>query len=209
MTGSRAIACILVLLPLAWGCGGNGAGEEEAEAPEVVEPEEAGETSIPDESASGSLTPLSFRRVTVYFPSAYGNRLVGEPHEIFETASPGDRAKQILSDVLAGPNDPDSLLAVPQGIRLRQVYVLDSGVAYADFSSELARRIGGGSMDEILTVYAIVNSLVLNVEEIDRVGILLDGRPCETLNGHVDLRRPLPANLRLLRQRDDADGSII
>ena len=147
--------------------------------------------------------------MTIYFPSVYGNGLLGEPREIFETNSPVDRAKQILSDLLAGPNDSDSLPAVPQGISLRQVYVMDNGVAYADFSSELSRRIGGGSMEEILAVYSIVNSLVLNVEEIERVGILLDGRPCETLNGHLDLRRPLPANLHLMEEPDEADGTII
>ena len=31
--------------------------------------------------------------------------LIGEPHEIFVTAAPGDRAKQILADLISGPND--------------------------------------------------------------------------------------------------------
>jgi spore germination protein GerM len=194
------------LVPLLWSCGGDGGEREGPETSAVEEP--AGEPSAEEGSEESSLTPLTFRSVTLYFPSAYGNALVGEPHEIFETASPGDRAKQILSDILAGPNDPDALRAVPQGIRLRQVFVMADGVAYADFSSELARRMGGGSTEEILAVYSIINSLVLNIEEVERVGILLDGKPCETLNGHIDLRRPLPANLRLLEETG-AGGNII
>ena len=37
------------------------------------------------------------------------------------------------------------------------------GTAYLDFSEDLAAAIGGGSMRELLTVYSIVDSVVLNV----------------------------------------------
>jgi spore germination protein GerM len=202
MRRTGRILCLALVVPLLWSCGGG-----EQPAPETAAAEPGGEGEQQEPTGDPTLEPLTFRSVTVYFPSAYNEGLVGEPREIFETASPGDRAKQIISDILAGPDDPAALRAVPQGIRLRQVYVMDNGVAYADFSSELARRMGGGSMEEILAVYSIVNSLVLNVEEIDRVGFLMDGRPCESLNGHLDLRRPLPANLRLMNVRVD-DGII-
>ena len=93
--------------------------------------------------------------------------------------------------------------ALPAGTRLRQVFVLDNGVAYLDFSADLREGMGGGSMEELLTVYAIVDSVVLNIAEIDRVGILVNGRPVATLNGHLDLRRPLPPDYSLIL------GSII
>jgi hypothetical protein len=63
--------------------------------------------------------------------------------------------------------------------------------------------MGGGSMSEILAVYAIIDSVVLNIAEITRVGILVNGRPLKTLNGHLDLRRALPADHKLIL------GSII
>jgi spore germination protein GerM len=179
------------------GCGGDDSpegetgpapGEGETAESEAAEPEDQGEQGEREES---SIVPLQSRQVTLYFPSVYQNGLVGEPHEIFETAAPGDRAKQILADLIEGPDEASSLPAVPPGIRFRQVYYMDDGTAYADFSGELAHRVGGGSMMEILTVYAIVNSLALNIPEIERVGILLDGKECTTLNGHLDLRRPL------------------
>ena len=53
-------------------------------------------------------------------------------------------------------------------------------------------------MEEILTVYSIIDSVVLNVPEIVRVAILVNGSPINTLNGHVDLRRPLSANPSLI-----------
>jgi spore germination protein GerM len=87
---------------------------------------------------------------------------------------------------------------VPPGTRLRQIYVLEDGTAYVDFSVDLRDGISGGSMEEILTVYSIVDSVALNVPEIQRVGILINGEPVESLNGHLDLRYPLSPDLSLI-----------
>lgn len=150
-------------------------------------------------SAESPHDPLPSTVVTLYFPSTSGEGLVAETREIFLTASPVDRAKQILSDLLTGPTGSGSAAAVPAGTGLRQVFVLGNGTAYVDLSPELTTGIEGGSMVELLTVYSIVNSLALNVPEITRVGILVGGSPCETLNGHLDLRRPLAPDRNLLQ----------
>ena len=113
-------------------------------------------------------------------------------------ATPGDRAKQIIADLISGPDNDGSLRALPPATRLRQVFVMDNGVAYLDFSAELREEMGGGSMEEILAVYAIVDSVVINIVEVDRVGILVNGRPVATLNGHLDLRRPLAPDYSLI-----------
>ena len=185
-SGIAMAACLLAAL-MVIGCGGDG--EQPGPAPEGAEAE----------AAEAEVQPLAYLKVSLYFPSAGANRLVKESREIFETASPGDRAKQILSDLLEGPNSRGALPVTPRGVRLRQVYVTAAGVAFADFSSDLRFAIRGGSTDEILAVYSIVNSLVLNIDEINKVAILVEGEECETLSGHMDLRRPLPANRRLLR----------
>jgi hypothetical protein len=56
--------------------------------------------------------------------------------------------------------------------------------------------VNAGSSDEILTVYAIINSLTENVPAIRRVGVLVGGRERDTF-GHLDLSRPLPPDLTL------------
>ena len=201
MTGRTQVAAIAFLLTAAIlaGCGG---GADVAPLPEDGEPvavadapdQTTGEMPV-DEVAD---EPLGHRKVRLYFPSASAGMLVSETRDIFDSPAPGDRAKQILSDLLEGPHSDGAMRALPRGIRLRQVYVTEEGIAYADFSSDLMLAIGGGSMDEILAVYSIVNSLALNINEIRKVGILVDGEECETLSGHMDLRRPLPANRGLL-----------
>ena len=71
-------------------------------------------------------------------------------------------------------------------------------IGKTDFSSELVSGFPGGSASELLAVYAVVNSIGLNVPEIRRVGVLVDGRPLDTLAGHLDLRRPLAPDRSLL-----------
>jgi germination protein M len=187
----QPITLLLLAVLLVAGC----AGTEEAEAPPDGESQvaEAVATEPGDPAA-----PLPRSTVEIYFPSAGSNGLIGEFHQIFETVNASDKAKQIIADLIAGPGGRGTLRALPPATRLRQAYVLGNGVAYVDFSADLKEDIGGGSMEEILAVYAIVNSIVVNIPEVRRVGILVNGRELATLNGHLDLRRPLPANYSLI-----------
>lgn len=196
----RAIALLLAAAVLA-GCGGDGTEPVSPEGEQILVEEsgEPAEEEIAEEMTAEGDQPLGHRKIRLYFPSSGSGKLVSESRSIFDSPSPGDRAKQILSELLGGPRSGGAMRAVPRGVRLRQVYVTDGGVAFADFSADLKFAVGGGSMDEVLTVYSIVNSLALNIEEIRKVGILIEGKECETLSGHMDLRRPLPANRRLMR----------
>ena len=64
-----------------------------------------------------------------------------------------------------------------------------------DLSREVSMGHPGGSLEELFTVYAIVNALTMNVPDITAVQILVEGREVDTLAGHVDLRHPLGRNL--------------
>jgi germination protein M len=177
------------------GCRGADAPRPPTEAETAAPTEEASEPG----GAPTATSEVPRGHVRVYFPSANGSGLVAEDREIFVTPASGDRIKQIVSDLLSGPTEDGALAAVPPGTRLRQAYVIDGGVAFLDFSSELT-ALGGGSTTELLTVYAIIDSVVANVPEIKKVGLLVEGAPIETLNGHMDLRRPLPADLSLIQK---------
>jgi spore germination protein GerM len=201
-------ACVLpvAIAVLCVACGGGDEGtpairpdtdEPPADSQATTAEEAAGDDAEPVEPAT---TPLRSIRVRLYFPAADDTVLVGEDREIFDTAAPGDRAKQILSDLLSGPERSGAVPAVARGVRLRQVYVMPEEIAYADFSRELTDLSEGGSANELMTVYAIVNSVALNVPEIRRLGILVDGEEIETLSGHLDLRRTLAPRTDLIRE---------
>lgn len=182
----RGAAAIVLASALAAAACGGSRPEETAQAPPSGEPTPAAGETPP------ALPALETEPVVVYFPNDEGDRLVGETRTVFKTPQPGDRAKQIVAALLEGPQAGGPVRALPEGTQLRQLYVLDDGTAWADFSSELRDNLGGGSANEIMAVYAVVDSIALNVPGIARVGILVNGRPVETLNGHLDLRRSLP-----------------
>ena len=200
------VAVVLTLTACAGGGGESTEGEGESVAPgtpgsDDTQEEQAGDDEPGDgeeATADSSLTPLPRRTIEIYFPSQVEEGLVSEYREIFATATSGDQIKQVIADLITGPTAKEATRALPAGTRLRQAYVLEGGVAWLDFSSDLTQGIGGGSSVEVLTVYSIVNSVVANVSDVRRVGILVNGRPVATLNGHMHLLRPLRPNFSLI-----------
>jgi hypothetical protein len=201
----RSLAVLGLALALVVGCRG-GKNEPVPPAEEGAASAEATEEAPPRDESEPSIDPLPRRNVDIYFPSTVEDGLVAESREIFDTATPGDQVKQIVNDLLSDPTHEKARRAVPAGTRLRQVYVLDGGVAWLDFSSDLTDNLPGGSMSELLTVYAIVDSVVANVQNVRRVGILIEGHQVETLNGHLSLKQPLKPNYSMVLDAKQAEG---
>ena len=83
------------------------------------------------------------------------------------------------------------LSPLPPDTILREVWVSPGGIATVDFAAGFPDLVGGGSMNEIQAVYGVVGTLTASFPEIQLVQFLIDGRPVETLNGHLDLSLPL------------------
>ncbi len=107
-------------------------------------------------------------------------------------------AKNIIQALIRGPGH-GLMRTLPQDTKLRALYVTDDGTAYADFSVALKDNHPGGVMAELITIYSIVNSLVLNITGIDRVKILIEGHEFLTLAGHIDLQNPFTPEMLLIR----------
>ena len=131
---------------------------------------------------------------TMYYVAGNGLGLVRREIDVPYSADPLLRARIIVERQLERP--PRRLLsAFPAGTRLRAVYLADDGNLFVDLSGEVTTEHSGGSLDELLTVYALVNAVTTNVHEVAAVQILVDGREVDTLAGHIDLRQPLTPNL--------------
>ena len=151
------------------------------------------------EAPEGTLPELEHTEVTLFFPAEDGMVMVPEKRQIVKTAEPVALAKQVVAELIAGPQQAGSVRALPETTVLRQIYLTPEGTAIADFGPELRAGLGGGSGTEIMAVYSIVNALTANVTGVTRVTILLGGQPAETLTGHMDLTRPLRARRDLVR----------
>jgi spore germination protein GerM len=142
------------------------------------------------ETEEGVIEERPTRTIVLYFLSDNDYRLHPEEREIFTDIPEVDQVKQTLEELLKGSLN-DALAPLPEETRLREIFFAQSGVVYVDFSRELYLNHMSGSAAEMATVFAIVNPLVRNFESIQRVFILVEGTERETLNGHVDLTRPL------------------
>jgi spore germination protein GerM len=135
---------------------------------------------------------------TLYFVSEDGMSLVGVQREVPFGESVLDQAQQIVTTQLAVAPSP-LVSAIPPETMLRALYLTERGDAFVDLSPDVRTRHTGGALDELFTVYTIVNALTTNLPAVKRVQILIDGKEVDTLAGHVDLRHPLQKNLKWVR----------
>jgi spore germination protein GerM len=142
---------------------------------------------------SATPTPEAARRIkaNLYYVSADGLRLTASVRDVTYAEGTSEQARRIV-EALLEPAPEGLSSAIPPDTVLRGLFVGSQGDAYVDFSGSLRKNHPGGSSSEILTVYAIVSALTVNLPAITSVQILIEGHEVDTLAGHVDLRRPLP-----------------
>ncbi|MFO7839086.1 MAG: GerMN domain-containing protein [Desulfosalsimonadaceae bacterium] len=138
------------------------------------------------------------RPAYLYFAAKEPACLGSEARGIDQTKPPQAYCRRIVEALIAGPSG-GLVRTIPEGTELRALYITDDAVAYVDLSAAVSKNHPGGIRTEMLTVYSIVNSLVLNVSAVDRVKLLVRGRESDTLAGHIDIRFPLQAKMLLVR----------
>jgi spore germination protein GerM len=138
------------------------------------------------------------RRVHLYFADQKGTYLQAEERRVLaeDTIT---AIEVIIAALLEGPDNPKLVSTIPAGSRLLHIFFTEDGTAYLDFNAELSSLHPGGITAERLTLYAIVNSLVLNLEQVERVHLLCEGKPASTLKGHLDICQAKTANLLIVR----------
>jgi spore germination protein GerM len=138
--------------------------------------------------------------VKLFFIDPGSAMLVAQDRSIaYRESLPGE-AREILTELVKGPDDTDHLVPpLPAGTVLRDVFITKDGIAYADFSQDLIDHHQGGSLGELNTVFAVINTLTLNLPQIKKVQILVNDQVVETLKGHVDLSRPLGQDLSIVQ----------
>ena len=161
----------------------------------------------PDAPTAGPIAPAATeaaRKITatLYYIAEDGMALVGSQREVPFGEGLHDQARYILEAQLGPPPAPLAA-AIPEGTALRALYVTDRGDAFVDLTVNARTKHSGGALDELFTVYAIVDALTVNLPAITRVQILLEGKEVDTLAGHVDLRHPLQKSLQWVRTDKD------
>jgi spore germination protein GerM len=135
-------------------------------------------------------------KAQLFYVANDGTRLTGVERDVPFAEHPVDQAREILNAQIA-PAAAPLVSAVPAGTVVRALFLTDKGEAFVDLSRDVSTAHPGGSLNEMLTIYTIVNALTYNLPAVTAVQLLVDGKEVDTLAGHVDLRRPLSKNLDL------------
>lgn len=117
------------------------------------------------------------------------------------SSNPVLRSKQVLNTLLAGPVEPE-LRTLPPDVVLLAFYILPDGTAIGDFSEALATSLPSGIQSEQLAVESITRTLEANVQQIQRLKILIHGQEMDSLAGHVDLTVLFPVNSKAAWKTD-------
>jgi len=149
----------------------------------------------PVESGAADRVDTRTINATFFYVSDDGMRLVGTERQIPYEEETLAQARRLIEALLEPPPAP-LWSPFPEGTSLRALYLTQHGDAFVDLSPEVSAGHSGGSLEELFTVYALVNTLTVNLPAISAVQILVGGREVDTLAGHVDLRHPLEQNLK-------------
>jgi spore germination protein GerM len=136
--------------------------------------------------------------VQLYFSDKENSFLIAEERKLSHGPNPTQFGQTIIAALIQGPTE-GLMRTIPAGTKLLALFVAPDGTAYVDLTATLKDAHPGGIQSEQMTIFSIVNSLILNIPEINAVKILIDGRESMTLAGHIDLRFPFKANMLLIR----------
>ena len=134
---------------------------------------------------------------SLYFPATSG--MLEVELRAAPVLDPADRRRWLAEQLVAGPEGPNLRPAFPAETQVASVFEAPDGTVYVDFT--LPENTGGmGSTEELLTLYSVVNTLLLDDPTAKRAVLLINGRQRETLAGHLDTTRPLYPRPNLIRE---------
>jgi hypothetical protein len=149
-------------------------------------------------------TPAAVPKIkaTLYFASEDGMRLVPTQLEVPLAEGAVAQARSIIEAQLSAIAPEPLVSTIPKGAVLRGIFISERNEAFVDLDPAIRTSHPGGTLQELMTVYTIVNALLTNLPNLQDVQILIGGQEVDTLAGHVDLRRPLRKNEGLILSPD-------
>lgn len=145
-----------------------------------------------------AMKPSQTMPVHLYFSDQDSQFLMAENRLLKSPGDPEFFARNIIEALIKGPQQRLAR-TLPAATAVRAIFITQEGICFVDLTSSIAEGHPAGIHSELLTIYSIVNSLVLNVPKIKAVKILINGNESATLAGHVDLQTPIKANMLLIR----------
>jgi hypothetical protein len=126
-------------------------------------------------------------KVTVYVAHDSPGELRAQSISIPLAAGRQQRAEGLLRGLMNLYTAKDSTHPLAATAEIRQVFLVDPGLAVIDINSAFVEGQVSGVLPEELTIASLVQTLATNMPGLTRVKILVDGKEQDTLAGHADL----------------------
>jgi spore germination protein GerM len=153
------------------------------------------ERALAPPTTPGEAQQSGLVNVTLFFATQDFDGLVREGREIGPCEEPSVCFEEILEELINGPLGELSPVLPLTG--MFNSVTLDGQTAKVDFAQELLDGLPAGSSSELYAVYAIVNSICYNYPQVQQVVFTVEGKPLETLKGHLDLTSPISPDFSL------------
>lgn len=152
----------------------------------------------------GSQDARSTRDVKIYFAATEKTALRPETRRIEFTDRTVENCRRVVEALIEGPRERLGEV-LPPTVKIRAIYLLDSGELVVDFSRDLESDQIKSATAELLMVQAVVTSLCqvsLRGEDqraVLSVRFLFEGSPAQnTFPVHLDLSAPIRPDNRIL-----------
>jgi hypothetical protein len=136
-----------------------------------------------------------FKTVTLFFASLEGDGLVREGREIEPCDELSDCLEEVLEQIINGPVNDSAPVLPPTG--MFNSVKLEGVTARVDFAQELLDTLPAGSSSELYAAYSVINSICYNYPQVQQVVFTVDGKPRETLKGHLDISTAIAPDFSL------------
>jgi hypothetical protein len=141
--------------------------------------------------AASSPAPVAtedFFDLRMYYP--VDNRLETVEKKLPRRTKQFAIAEAVVEEYFKGPGN-DTVSSLPQNVSLLGIYKGSDQILYVDLSDEVRRNFQGDALSEFLLLKGLYESLLANLQGIDDIKILVEGKEIETLGGHFYLKYPL------------------
>ncbi|MFO0751824.1 MAG: GerMN domain-containing protein [Thermodesulfovibrionales bacterium] len=147
--------------------------EAQGEAPKPAE--------LPAAEAEGVLP------VKVFFPS--GDGIITEERSIKSSPLTVTVAESVLEEYLKGIRGDRA------DMKVIGVYRDRNNILYVDFSASFRKAFTGDIRQEYYLLKSLYETVIRNVEGVEDVKVLLDGKEAESIGGHFATLHPLRATV--------------
>lgn len=126
--------------------------------------------------------------LSLYFANSQKTDLVVE-ERVVEVNANQAREKTIVEQLIAGPQQNDLIPTIPVETKIRDITTTSDGTCYVDLTQDFVTKHTGGEVEELLTVYSIVNSLC-ELDHIKKVQFLVGGEKLDLYKANLEFKTP-------------------